>query len=91
MRNARFFGSVRPVLAVALPAMCLLSTGCGEKAPELDTTTVTSPVGRPSVCEHCEKKIESVTREHLTTVRGNQHTVCDEKCVTGLKEWLAKQ
>lgn len=92
MRSSRFFWRVRSVLVVvALPAMCLLPTGCGEKAPHLDTTTVTSPVGRPGVCGYCGKEIENVTEEHLTTVRGNQYTVCDDKCVVGLKAWLAKQ
>jgi len=52
---------------------------------------VTSPVGRPGVCDYCDKEIKLVTEKHLTTVRGNQYTVCDEKCVAGLKEWLAKQ
>ncbi len=91
MRSNRFLGRVRSVFVVALSVVCLLTTGCGEKTPHLDTTSVTSPLGRPGVCEHCDKEIENVTEENLTTVRGNQYTVCDEKCVTGLKAWLAKQ
>jgi len=65
--------------------------GCGETPPQLDTSTATSPVDRPGVCEHCKKKIGKVTEQHLITVRGNQYIVCGDKCEVDLKAWLAKQ
>ncbi len=77
--------------AVALLFAASLLVGCGEQPPDMDTTTVSSPVGRPGVCAQCDKKIENVTESHLITVRGNQYIVCDEKCAGDLKEWLAKQ
>jgi hypothetical protein len=71
--------------------MGLLLIGCAEQGPHLETTTVTSALDQPGVCGHCKKEIEKMTEEHLITVRGNQHIVCDEKCEVDLKEWLAKQ
>jgi hypothetical protein len=76
---------------IATVFMMLLLSGCGEKPPQLDTSTATNPIDQPGVCEHCNKKIEKVTEQNLITVRGNQYIICDKKCKADLKAWLAKQ
>jgi hypothetical protein len=65
--------------------------GCGEGAPQLDTSQVTNPEGRLGVCESCQKAIDEVTEKNFLIVRGNRYIVCDEKCGADLKDWLAKQ
>ncbi|MFV2069414.1 MAG: hypothetical protein ACC645_20820 [Pirellulales bacterium] len=65
-------------------------SGCGEKAPHLEVT-VTSPVGRPGVCALCNEKIDQVTQDHLIAIDGVEHIVCNKKCETDLKKWLAEQ
>jgi len=52
---------------------------------------VTSPLGRPGVCAHCNQAIANVTENNLVTVDGIEYIVCDKKCATELKKWLAKQ
>ena len=74
----------------ALLICCVLLAGCGEKAPELEAK-VTTPVGRPSVCAHCDKVIDNVTEEHLVTVGGVEYVVCDSKCEADLEKWIAEQ
>ncbi|MBL4883122.1 MAG: TRASH domain-containing protein [Planctomycetaceae bacterium] len=69
----------------------LLVVGCSESTPEMDTSTVISPIGKKWECDHCKKEIANVGEEHLVTVRGNQYVICDEKCEADLKDWLSKQ
>ncbi len=67
-----------------------LLTGCGETAPKLEAR-VTSPVGRPGVCAYCNERIAEVTEDHLTTVEAIEYIVCDKKCESDLKRWVAEQ
>ena len=64
---------------------------CGDSVPEMDTSTVTDPLGKPGVCESCGKTIEEVTAENFLTVRGNRYIVCDDACASDKEVWLSKQ
>ncbi len=92
MPNTRQLRSAfcRSTLLLHCGLMGLLLAGCGEKAPHLEAT-VTSPVGRPCVCAHCNEKIDNVTEEHLVKVGGIEHVVCDKQCRADLKKWIAEQ
>ena len=65
--------------------------GCGDQAPDMDTSKVTSPLHHPGVCEHCQEAIEEVQEENLFVVRGNQHVVCSKNCEYDLQVWLSQQ
>ena len=81
----------RGVVVSASIVLGLFLSGCSQRAPELDTSGIQSAVSHPGVCEHCKFELDPVREENLIVVRGNQHTVCDEKCEAGLREFLANQ
>lgn len=77
-----------PTGALVMVAVLLAAlAGCGDR-PAYPEAKVTTPLGKPSVCAHCEKRIESVSEQNLVTIDGVQYIVCDEKCADGVKEWL---
>ena len=81
---------LRVVCAVMLSAQMIVLAGCAEGPPKLEAK-VTSPLGRPGVCAHCNHKIDEVAQDNLVTADGVQYVVCDEQCAADLKKWLAEQ